>query len=175
MSQLNNKLKRQKRSKTIPFLSVPSEVVPNLPELPDQIYFSIGDVASVFNLEPYRLRYWEREFAQLVPIKRSNSRRYYSRDDMYLVGLIKHYVIDEGYTIQAASARIDALMNRLSSEESDQDGFNHADRSMSLPSQSDSAHDVVSDEQTEHLVAFQRHRERTNKLIDALEELLQSA
>ena len=170
MSQLK-KLKRQKKPKTVAFLSVPSEVVPNLPELPDQIYFSIGDVASVFSLEPYRLRYWEREFTQLVPIKRSNSRRYYSRDDMYLIGLIKHYVIDEGYTIQAASSRIDALMDRLSSSSKQSNGMIDA----SLLSSNVSDDVKTSEEETEYIVAFQRQKDRTNRLIEALEGLLQSA
>jgi DNA-binding transcriptional MerR regulator len=112
MSQLS---RQKKKSKAASFSSIPLDAIPNLPDIPDQIYFSIGDVASVFQIEPYRLRYWEREFSQLVPLKRSNSRRYYSRDDMYLIGLIKHYVLDEGYTIQGAAARIDHLLDQLSS------------------------------------------------------------
>ena len=71
-------------------------------ELPDKKYFSIGEVASLCNVKPHVLRYWETEFPQLSPSKRRGNRRYYQANDVMLVSKIKFLLYEKGFTINGA-------------------------------------------------------------------------
>ena len=65
-------------------------------------YFSIGEVASLCNVKPHVLRYWETEFPQLSPGKRRGNRRYYQANDVLLVSKIKFLLYEKGFTIYGA-------------------------------------------------------------------------
>ena len=71
-------------------------------ELPNKKYFSIGEVASLCNVKPHVLRYWETEFPQLQPGKRRGNRRYYQVNDVLLVRKIKFLLYEKGFTIYGA-------------------------------------------------------------------------
>jgi DNA-binding transcriptional MerR regulator len=71
-------------------------------EIPDKLYFSIGDVCRLSNLEPHVLRFWEKEFPTLVPLKGANGRRMYRRKDVEMVLSIKKLLYEEGFTIAGA-------------------------------------------------------------------------
>ncbi len=71
-------------------------------ELPNKKYFSIGEVASICNVKPHVLRYWETEFPQLSPSKRRGNRRYYQANDVLLVSKIKFLLYEKGFTINGA-------------------------------------------------------------------------
>jgi DNA-binding transcriptional MerR regulator len=82
-----------------------------LPPIPEKIYFTIGEVSKLCLLEPYVLRYWEQEFPQLSPAKRSGNRRYYKRDEIILIRRIKNYLYDQGFTIEGARLKLNAKKN----------------------------------------------------------------
>ena len=69
--------------------------------LPNKRYFTIGEVAKLCDLKPHVLRYWEQEFEQFQPVKRTN-RRYYQRQDVLLIRQIQHLLYSQGYTISGA-------------------------------------------------------------------------
>jgi DNA-binding transcriptional MerR regulator len=77
-----------------------------LPEIPDKIYFTIGEVSKLCLLEPYVLRYWEQEFSQLSPTKRCGNRRYYKRDEIILIRRIKDLLYEQGFTIEGARLKL---------------------------------------------------------------------
>jgi DNA-binding transcriptional MerR regulator len=64
------------------------------------MYFSIGEVSKLCFLEPHVLRYWEQEFSQLAPVKRSGNRRYYQVADILFIRRLKNLLYDDGYTIE---------------------------------------------------------------------------
>lgn len=72
------------------------------PEIPDRLFFRIGDVGELADVEPYVLRFWETEFPQLSPKKTSSGQRRYRRKDVAMVLEIKRLLYDEGYTIAGA-------------------------------------------------------------------------
>ena len=67
-----------------------------------KIYYSISEVAGMFNLEAYVLRFWEKEFFQLHPKKNRAGNRIYRQKDIDLLRQIKHLLYDKGYTIEGA-------------------------------------------------------------------------
>ena len=74
----------------------------HLPEIPDKLYFRIGDVARLANIKPYVLRFWETEFPGLGPKKSGTGHRLYRRKDVETVLEIKRLLYQERFTIEGA-------------------------------------------------------------------------
>ena len=72
------------------------------PEIPDKLYFRIGDVSKLAQVKPFVLRFWESEFPQLGPKKSGTGHRLYRRKDVELVLEIKRLLYDERFTIEGA-------------------------------------------------------------------------
>jgi len=85
----------------------PESVPATLPPIPAKRYFSIGEVSELCGVKAHVLRYWEQEFSQLKPIKRSGNRRYYQHHEVLLVRKIRHLLYNEGFTISGARNRLD--------------------------------------------------------------------
>ena len=67
---------------------------------------TIGELESALGIKAHVLRYWEGQFPQLQPLKRSGGRRYYRPDDVALVQEIDRLVNREGYTLRGAKAAL---------------------------------------------------------------------
>src|SRR6202453_684844 len=88
---------------------MPDPVVPTAPpEIPDKLYFRIGEVADLLGVEPYVLRYWESEFPKLAPKKSGTGHRLYRRKDVELLLKIKHLLRDKRFTIEGARQSLQA-------------------------------------------------------------------
>ncbi len=85
-------------------------------QLPDKLFFKIGEVADIVGVKAHVLRYWEQEFRQLKPMKTRGSHRVYRRQDVETAMLIRRLVHDEGFTIPGAKKRIRELQKEGASE-----------------------------------------------------------
>jgi DNA-binding transcriptional MerR regulator len=83
-------------------------IVGPLPEIPDKLYFRIGDVARLANIKPYVLRFWETEFPGLGPKKSGTGHRLYRRKDVEMVLEIKRLLYQERFTIEGARKFLDS-------------------------------------------------------------------
>src|SRR6478736_9600190 len=72
------------------------------PDIPDKLYFKIGEVSELLGVEAYVLRYWETEFPVLSPKKSGTGHRLYRRKDVELLLRIKHLLYDKRFTIEGA-------------------------------------------------------------------------
>ena len=79
------------------------------PELPDKLYFKIGEVAKLVGVKPYVLRYWETEFSVIRPGKTRSQHRLYRRRDVEALIEIKRLLHNERYTIEGAKRRLKSL------------------------------------------------------------------
>jgi DNA-binding transcriptional MerR regulator len=75
-------------------------------EIPDKLYFKIGEVAEIVGVEAYVLRFWETEFPHLAPKKTDSGHRLYRRKDVETVVRIKELLYDKGFTIAGARKRL---------------------------------------------------------------------
>jgi DNA-binding transcriptional MerR regulator len=83
-----------------------------LPRIPNKRYFTIGEVSDLCVLKPHILRYWEQEFPELNPTKRRGNRRYYQREDIMLIRLIRQLLYEEGFTIVGARLQLQQVLSR---------------------------------------------------------------
>jgi DNA-binding transcriptional MerR regulator len=73
-------------------------------EIPNKLYFRIGDVTRLTGIKAYVLRYWETEFPMLSPRKSGANQRLYRRKDVETVLQIKHLLYERRFTIEGAKS-----------------------------------------------------------------------
>src|SRR5256885_7692313 len=79
-------------------------------EIPNKLFFKIGEVCEITDTQPYVLRYWESEFPALAPAKNTSGQRIYRRRDIETVLRIKQLLYEEGFTIAGAKKRLEMEM-----------------------------------------------------------------
>jgi DNA-binding transcriptional MerR regulator len=75
-------------------------------EVPDRLYFRIGEVSAITGVPPYVLRYWESEFPALQPRKSGGGQRLYRKRDVVMLLEIKKLLYQERYTVAGARRRL---------------------------------------------------------------------
>ena len=86
------------------------------PEIPDKLYFQIGEVSELLGVEPYVLRYWESAFPPLSPKKSGTGHRLYRRKDVELLLRIKHLLYEKRFTIEGARQTLQAEIKSIKAE-----------------------------------------------------------
>ena len=77
------------------------------PEIPNKLFYKIGEVCEFTDTQPYVLRFWESEFPQLAPRKNRSGQRVYQRKDIEMVMRIKKLLYQEEYTIAGARKKLE--------------------------------------------------------------------
>ena len=72
------------------------------PQIPDKLYFKIGEVAELTGIKAHVLRYWEAEFSAIRPTKSRSKQRLYRKQDIEKVLYLKDLLYNQGYTIAGA-------------------------------------------------------------------------
>ncbi len=76
------------------------------PDIPDKLFFKIGEVCDIVGVQAHVLRYWETEFTMLQPQKNRSGQRNYRRRDVEMALRIKQLLYDEGFTIAGAKRKL---------------------------------------------------------------------
>lgn len=76
-------------------------------QIPDKLYFKIGEVAKLAEVPAHVLRYWETEFPGIRPKRANSQQRLYRYQDVELILKIKALLHGEGYTIAGAKKLLD--------------------------------------------------------------------
>jgi DNA-binding transcriptional MerR regulator len=71
-----------------------------------KLFYKIGEVCKICEIEPHVLRYWETVFSRLKPVKNRAGQRIYRRTDLELVEEIKKLLYEQGYTIAGANTKL---------------------------------------------------------------------
>ena len=71
-------------------------------EIPDKLYFKIGEVGKLADVPPHVLRYWESEFSAIRPKRANSKQRLYRRVDVELILKLKVLLHERRYTIAGA-------------------------------------------------------------------------
>ena len=71
-----------------------------------KLYFSISDVAQMFDVNESTLRFWEKEFDFIRPRKTPKGTRFYKQEDIDAVRLIFHLVKERGMTLAGARQKL---------------------------------------------------------------------
>lgn len=84
----------------------------NAPNNLTKRYYSIGEVADMFDVNASLLRYWESEFPQINPRKASGGKRLYTPSQIEIIYLIYILTKKKGYTLDGAKSSLQAFKNK---------------------------------------------------------------
>ncbi len=82
------------------------EKVKHYKPFPDKLFYKIGEVSKIVDVEPYVLRYWETEFPFLRPRKSKSGQRIYVKKDIEVLLKIKRLLYQERYTIEGVRKKL---------------------------------------------------------------------
>tara|TARA_B110000459_G_scaffold88916_1_gene99550 strand:+ start:4011 stop:4337 length:327 start_codon:yes stop_codon:yes gene_type:complete len=85
--------------------------------LPEKRYYSIGEVAKAFNVNPSLLRFWEKEFEEIKPKKKQSGNRKYTSENVLIIQFIYHLIKEKGLTLQGAKKQLRLKKNGNPKEE----------------------------------------------------------
>ena len=71
-------------------------------EIPNKLYFKIGEVSQIVGVDPHVLRYWESEFTMIKPQRATSRQRLYRRVDIENLIRVRKLLYDQGFTIAGA-------------------------------------------------------------------------
>jgi DNA-binding transcriptional MerR regulator len=71
-------------------------------ELPEKLYYSMGEVTKAFDVKPSLIRFYEKEFDILQPKKNARGNRKFTKEDIKNLKTIFHLVKELGYTLEGA-------------------------------------------------------------------------
>jgi DNA-binding transcriptional MerR regulator len=75
-------------------------------QIPDKLYFKIGEVVELTGIKAHVLRYWESEFSAVRPVKSKGKQRLYRRREIELILYLKDLLYAQGYTIAGAKKKL---------------------------------------------------------------------
>lgn len=68
----------------------------------EKLYYTIGEVAELFNVNTSLIRFWEKEFDILQPKKNKKGNRLFTQADLTNLHVIFHLTKEKGYTLEGA-------------------------------------------------------------------------
>lgn len=71
-----------------------------------KLYYTIGEVADIFDVNTSLIRFWEKEFDILKPKKNAKGNRLFTEEDLNNLFIIYHLVKERGYTLQGAKEKL---------------------------------------------------------------------
>lgn len=75
-------------------------------QLPEKLYYSIGEVAEAFGVNASLIRFWDKEFDILKPKKNAKGNRMFTPEDIKNLKLIYHLVKERGFTLDGAKTHL---------------------------------------------------------------------
>ena len=84
--------------------------------LPEKLYYSIGEVAKAFDVKPSLLRFWEKEFKEIHPKKKQSGNRKYTPENVLTIQYIYHLVKEKGLTLARSKKTIKFKSKRYPSK-----------------------------------------------------------
>jgi len=71
-----------------------------------KLYYTIGEVSRMFDVNASLIRFWEKEFEVLKPKKNKKGNRLFTPEDVENLRIIFHLVKERGFTLQGAKAKL---------------------------------------------------------------------
>ncbi len=71
-------------------------------DIPDKLFFKIGEVSKLADVPPHTVRYWESEFSNINPNRTKSGQRLYRQEDVRIILNIKDLLHNRGFTTEGA-------------------------------------------------------------------------
>ena len=82
----------------------------------EKLYYSISEVAEIFDVAPTLIRFWEKEFEQIKPRRNSKGNRQFTNNDIETFRVIYHLVKVRKLTLEGAKQELKGNMTQIAKE-----------------------------------------------------------
>jgi len=72
----------------------------------EKLFYSISEVADMFDVNQSNLRFWEKEFKQLTPKRNAKGTRFYTPEDIQIIKQIIYLVNEQKLTLDGARRKL---------------------------------------------------------------------
>lgn len=83
----------------------------------EKLFYSIAEVATMFDVNQSNLRYWEKEFCQLKPKRNSKGTRFYSPADILIIKQIFFLVNEQKLTLEGAKRKMNQKKDQVAKQQ----------------------------------------------------------
>ena len=81
------------------------------------MYYSISEVANMFEINQSNLRFWEKEFKQLKPKRNDKGTRFYTQEDIDTIKQIMFLVNEQNLTLQGDKQKMSKKMDVVAKQQ----------------------------------------------------------
>lgn len=82
-----------------------------------KLYYSISEVAEMFQVNQSNLRFWEKEFTQLKPKRNDKKTRFYTDDDIQVIKQIIFLINDQKLTLEGAKKKLNQKKEQVEKQQ----------------------------------------------------------
>jgi DNA-binding transcriptional MerR regulator len=75
-------------------------------ETTEKLYYTIGEVSEMFDVNASLIRFWEKEFSAIRPTKNKKGNRLFTAADLKIFKTIHHLVKERGFTLEGARQQL---------------------------------------------------------------------
>lgn len=99
----------------------------------EKLYFTIGEVAQMFNVNTSHIRFWSKEFEVIRPATNKKGNRLYTQSDLENFKKIYHLVKEKGFTLKGAKSELKDSKTKIKTAEIDVADFQLQDNPVEIP------------------------------------------
>ena len=99
----------------------------------EQLYFTIGEVAQMFNVNTSHIRFWSKEFEVIRPATNKKGNRLYTQSDLENFKKIYHLVKEKGFTLKGAKSELKDSKSKIKTADIDVADFQLQDNPVEIP------------------------------------------
>lgn len=85
----------------------------------EKLYYTMGEVTKMFDVNPSLIRFWEKEFDMIQPKKNKKGNRLFTSSDLEIFRTIYDLVKQKGYTLQGAKASLKKAKSNSTPDENE--------------------------------------------------------
>jgi DNA-binding transcriptional MerR regulator len=99
----------------------------------EKLYYAIGEVAQMFNVNTSHIRFWSKEFEVIRPATNKKGNRLYTQSDIENFKKIYHLVKEKGFTLKGAKSELKESRSRVKTSNVEVDEFQLQDNPVEIP------------------------------------------
>ena len=99
----------------------------------EKLYFTIGEVAQMFNVNTSHIRFWSKEFEVIRPATNKKGNRLYTQSDLENFKKIYHLVKEKGFTLKGAKSELKDSKSKIKTADIDVADFQLQDNPVEIP------------------------------------------
>jgi DNA-binding transcriptional MerR regulator len=99
----------------------------------EKLYYTIGEVAQMFNVNTSHIRFWSKEFEVIRPATNKKGNRLYTQSDLENFKKIYHLVKEKGFTLKGAKSELKETKTKLKVQETPQLDMELSDNPVDIP------------------------------------------